>query len=367
MNLYARNNILYSTIFCKYINQLLSLKFYRKSELNSLKNVLIVLFISLLFISCGKEQPVVEYAPAYKLVDNPLIPSFNGDNAFSYVEKQVRFGPRNPNSIGHRLAQQYLVDELRKFADQIIEQRFEYTGYDNEKLQLNNIIARFNPEEKNRIFFAAHWDTRPRAEKEIDELKQKLPILGANDGGSGVGVLLELARVLKENKVSYGIDIILFDGEDYGLNHDLNNFCLGSKYFAVNRPENFTPHFGVLLDLVGDKEAKFFKEGSSVKYAKDIVDFVWGVAENIQAERFSNLESNPIYDDHVPLNQAGIKTIDIIDVDLIGADTGNERRNYWHTLKDDMSNISSETLQEVGNVVTALIYKLEFSKPAKLK
>jgi glutaminyl-peptide cyclotransferase len=325
-----------------------------------LKKIFLFMALSLIFYSCDQKPIVQEYLPPFKIVEQNNVPKFDGNYAYEMIEKQVSFGPRNPGSLAHSLTKKFLVEELNKYTDVVIEQSFEYTGYNNEKLPLTNIIGRFNPQNSNRIFFCAHWDSRPRAEKDDDESKRNYPIPGANDGASGVGILLELARVIKENKIPYGIDIIFFDGEDYGEEHDLNNYCLGAKYFSVNKPENFNPHFGILLDLVGDIEAKFYKEGSSLQYARDIVDLVWNLAEKLNASHFSVFESSPVYDDHIPLNQAGIKTINIIDSDLIGANTGNERRNYWHTHKDDMRNIGIETLTEVGSLLTKLIYSLQF-------
>jgi len=325
------------------------------------KKFFIICVMTLLGIGCDEKAPIEEFKAPFKIVGKNELPKFNEDTAYFYIDRQVKFGPRNPGSLGHSLTKDYLVAELKKYAEVVLEQNFQYPGYNGEKLNLTNIIGRFNPQSSNRIFFCAHWDTRPRAEKDLNESKQHLPILGANDGGSGVGILLELARILKSNQINYGIDIIFFDGEDYGEEHDLNNYCLGAKYFAINKIDNFDPHFGILLDLVGDLDAKFYKEGASVQYARDIVELVWNLAAKDNLSRFSVFESSPVYDDHIPLNQAGIKTINIIDADLIGANTGVERRNYWHTHKDDMRNIGVETLKEVGSLLVKLIYSLEFS------
>lgn len=325
------------------------------------KLLLLPLSFILLFASCEKEEPEkVVSKPLYSLSEPVQLPEFNGENAYAQIEKQVSFGPRNPNSPGHAKALAYLQGELKKYADEVVLQPFTYTGYDNEKLALTNIIGKFNPAEKNRIILCAHWDTRPRGEEDRDSTKRDLPILGANDGGSGVGVLLEIARILKNQKVSYGIDIILFDGEDYGHRNDLTNFCIGSKYFSANLPQGYSPVFGILLDLVGDKEAVFMKEGYSYQFAPEIVNLVWGVASRIGEAQFVPQVGPAIYDDHVPLNQAGIRCINIIDSELVGADSPNERRNYWHTQRDTMDNIGKETLQAVGDVVIRLIYSLKF-------
>jgi glutaminyl-peptide cyclotransferase len=325
-----------------------------------IKYIIPVLLLSLIFVSCSKHEQEPVQKPQFDVIKSSNVPSYIGKNAYTYVEKQVSFGPRNPGSAGHKLALNYLKNELTKYADGVKLQNFSYPGY-NETLDLSNIIAEFNPNAKNRIMLAAHWDTRPRAEESKDTSKQSLPILGANDGGSGVGVLLELARVLKEKKIDYGIDIVLLDGEDYGKKSDLGNYCLGAKYFAANLGD-YKPAFGILLDMVGDKEASFPKEGQSINYAPDIVNMIWGMANQIGAGTFSNADYPEIYDDHVALNQGGIRTVDIIDIELIGADTPDPRRNYWHTNNDTMENISAETLQQVGDVLVNIIYSLKFNQ-----
>lgn len=323
--------------------------------------MLAVLPLIFLFSSCGEKQEPVVSKPLYELTNNANVPKFDSDNAYNQVKAQVDFGPRNPNSSGHTKALKYLQNELNKYCDKVDLQQFYYTGYDNEKLALTNIIGKFNPAAKNRIVLCAHWDTRPRAEKAADPKRRNEPILGANDGGSGVGVLLELARVLKSNKVSYGVDIVLFDGEDYGKEEDLDNFCLGAKYYAANIGHTTMPAFSVLLDLVGDKEAVFTKEGNSLNYAPEVVNMVWGIASRIGAGMFINKNGGYIYDDHIPLEQAGLKAIDIIDGELVGADTPVKRRNYWHTHKDNMDNIGRNALQQVGDVITNLLYSLKFN------
>ncbi|MCX6151722.1 MAG: M28 family peptidase [Ignavibacteriales bacterium] len=330
-----------------------------KLEINK---ILILLIILTAFYSCSKEQQTKVEQPYY-LKSAIKIPMFDKNNVYKYIEEQIAFGPRNPNSMGHQQALKYLETELRKSTDAVELQNFSYNGYDDEKLDLTNIIAKFNSNSKDRIFICAHWDSRPRADQDKDAAKKLKPILGTNDGASGVGIILELAQLLKENPVNYGIDLILFDGEDYGKESDLQNYFLGSKYFAASKPTDYQPYFGILLDLVGDKEAIFYKEGKSIQFAPEVVDLVWNIAQDLNATPFSALEGSPIEDDHIPLNQAGLKTIDIVDIDLIGANTPNKRRNYWHTSLDTIDNIGKETLQQVGDVLTHLIYSLEFGKP----
>lgn len=323
--------------------------------------ILLLLVILLVLISCGDEpeQPVTK--PPFQIQSVNSLPEFNSDNALMNVEKQLSFGPRNPNSDGHRKALFFLQNELMKYADKVELQPFTYTGYEGEKLALTNIVAKFNPDAKNRIIICAHWDTRPRADAEMDSLQINKPILGANDGGSGTAVILELARIIKTQKPSYGIDLILFDGEDYGKKDDLDYFLLGSKYFAANLPVGYQPSFAVLLDLVGDKDAMFFKEALSMRYAPDIVNMVWRIANEVNANKFVDMRTDGVYDDHVPLNLAGIKAINIVDAELVGNKSSDERRKYWHTRRDNMQNISKETLQQVGDVLVKLIYSLHFN------
>lgn len=327
-----------------------------------LKTTLLLFIMSIFFYSCNgdKSERLTEL---YHLTTPQNKPEFNADNAYAQIEKQLSFGPRNPGSAGHQAALNYFNNELRKYADIVYLQEFSYPGYD-EQLHLTNIVAQFNPNSTNRIFICAHWDSRPRSEQDKNPANQNLPVPGANDGASGVGVILELARILKSQPVDYGVDLILFDGEDYGKEGDINNYLLGAKYFAAQRPVDYQPHFGILLDLVGDKDAEFRMEGASMKYAGDVVEIVWNIASSLNAHAFRKVESSEIYDDHIALNMAGLKTINIIDADLIGADTPDPRRNYWHTQDDTIKNISRETLKQVGGVLTHLIYSLKFNKPA---
>lgn len=322
--------------------------------------IMLVLISSITFSYCEKKVEKPEIRKVEFSLMEQEIPLFNEDLAYNYIVKQISFGPRNPNSDGHKKAKDFFIEELKKFADTVYAQNFTYPGYDGERLHLSNIIASFNPQSKHRILLCAHWDTRPRSEKDENPNNHNKPILGANDGASGVAILLAIAQMLKDKKVDYGIDIVLFDGEDYGKEGDLMNYSLGAKYFVQNKPSYINPHFAILLDMVGDKEAQFKKEPNSIQFAPDIVDLVWNLANKLNLKSFSNEISNPIYDDHIPLGEMGIKIINIIDADLIGADSPNTRRNYWHTQNDTIENISKETLKEVGQLLIHLIYSLKF-------
>lgn len=326
-----------------------------------MKKVLSIFLILLVIFGCGenKKEPI---KPLYDLSANKPTPKFSGDKAYKFIEEQVAFGPRNPNSQGARMAIDYFKNFFEENDAKVELQNFQYTGYNSERLDLTNIIAKYNPEAKRRIILCAHWDTRPRADEDKDESKKDKPILGANDGGSGCGVLMEMATILKNNPIDYGVDIILFDGEDYGESADLENFCIGSKYFGATKDLTYQPVFAILLDLIGDKEAKYPQDLESVNKAPEVVNMVWGIAKTIGASRFISATGDGIYDDHVPLNQSGIKTINIIDADIVGADSDIERRNYWHTHNDNMENIDPEALQQVGDVLVKLIYSLKFNR-----
>ncbi len=275
---------------------------------------------------------------------------FNGQKAFSYLEKQVSFGPRNPGGNGHVQCLLFLQKELDKFADKVELQPFEYQDLPGKKLlKLTNIIARYKPDTATRIFLAAHWDTRPTADN--DRLHNRLtPIPGANDGASGVAVLLEIARQLEIKPPSIGVDLIFFDGEDYGREGHLDEYFLGSRYFAKNA-KNYHPRYGVLLDMVGDASLAIPREANSVAALPHIVDRVWQLAHSLGHYEFEDRMGLPVSDDHVILMQSGIPCIDIIDFEYPDA-----RNRYWHTLQDTPDKCSDYSLQVVGDVMLQLIY-----------
>lgn len=285
------------------------------------------------------------------------VPVFNADSAYHFIERQLDFGPRNPNSKGHQQAKEYFLKTLQRYAGtrSVYAQNFTAKGYDGDSLALSNIIASFNPQSKDRIMLSAHWDTRPRADKAPTD-KEK-PILGADDGASGVAVLLELARLFKENPPPIGVDIVLFDGEDYGKEGDMSKYFLGSRYWANNPPvQGYSPRFGILLDMVGGKDAHFPKEGYSMQFAPALVNEIWSIADVKGLNYlFTSEVGNKISDDHVVINRIlGIPTIDIIRHNTNSE--GSQFAPYWHTHDDDISNISRKTLDGVGKTVLELIY-----------
>jgi hypothetical protein len=289
---------------------------------------------------------------------NRTVPQFNVDSTYHQIVCQVQMGPRNPGSEGHTKALSYLTKKLKSYAGAkyVYVQRFTHKGYNRKKLKLANIIAAFNPQDSDRIMLCAHWDTRPRADE--GSKNQNKPILGADDGASGVAVLLELARLFHNHPPQIGVDIVLFDGEDYGKVQDIDKFFLGSKYWAEHPPvKNYHPRFGVLLDMVGGVHAQFPKEGNSMNNAPSLVDAVWKVARQMGYDSlFVDKKGERISDDHVPLMH--IRKIPM--VDIIHYNPGMNGNDvfpfYWHTHQDDLKIISKKTLGGVGNVLTEMIY-----------
>jgi glutaminyl-peptide cyclotransferase len=280
-----------------------------------------------------------------------VIPAFNGKDAFAYLLRQTSFGPRNPGSQGHEGCLGYLNSTLRGLADQVRLQDFVSPGYAGDQLHLTNIIASFRPDLTNRILLCAHWDTRPRAEHDENKSLRDRPIIGANDGASGVAVLLEIAALLKKSAPPVGVDIVLFDGEDYGKEGDTDRYLLGSRYFAANLDRNSLPGFGILLDMVGDTFLEIPREQSSMRFAPDIMNMVWSKAQELGVSQFLDAPGEEIMDDHLPLNQAGIKTIDLIDFNY-----PDQTNRYWHTHQDTPEHCSAESLEAVGSVLVHVLF-----------
>ncbi len=305
-------------------------------------------------------QIVGDTIPAvnHKAIPSLPVPPFDEQRAYKDIEKQVSFGPRVSKSAAHKKALAFFEEELKAAGGNVTIQRFTEQGYNGEVLELANVLASFNPTSTERILLLAHWDSRPRADFDPDSSKHNQAIAAANDGASGVGVLLEIARQMKDHPPSIGVDILLTDGEDYGDSEidDMDKYFLGAKHFAKNKPQGYYPRLGILLDLVGDKKAVFKKEGYSMQAAPSIVNFVWNTAKELNLKTFNQELGAGISDDHLPLIQSGMRVIDIIDQDLVGHNTTDPERKYWHTHNDTMKNISAATLDEVGTLLLTLIY-----------
>jgi glutaminyl-peptide cyclotransferase len=321
--------------------------------------------ISVLAISCDSSKKTTTEEKASEAKKVIKAPSFNADSAYAFVKKQVDFGPRVPNTQAHVQAGNYMVDKLKTYGWEVVEQQFVATSFDYKPMPLRNIIAIYNPASTKRILLAAHWDSRPFADKDTERKDEA--IAGANDGASGVGVLLEIARLLPGNdSLNVGVDIILFDGEDWGNDSSHQKYtpvrdgwedwwCMGSQYWSKNKHKrNYSAFYGILLDMVGGKNAKFYVEGHSKFYAPSIVNKVWNKASQLGYDRyFIRQDGGTITDDHYFVNEyAKIPMIDIIPTDPEDGSFGD----FHHTHKDNMDIISKETLQAVGQTVLTVLY-----------
>lgn len=308
---------------------------------------------------CGPDEPKTPPKPAAEVYQKPAVqlpvPPFSADSAFGFVKKQLAFGPRVPNSEAHRNCKNWLAAEFKRFGATVIEQPFKVKRYDGVELECWNIIAQFRPENKRRILLSAHWDSRFISDHD-PKIKDK-GVPAADDGGSGVAVLLEIARILQAHPANIGIDICLWDAEDQGQDSggDPKSWCLGSQHWAKNRHINGAM-FGINLDMVGAKGATFPREKASYQFAPSIVDKVWGLAASMGFQQYFVSDfDGPITDDHVIISQEGlIPCIDIIHLTL---DNQTTFGGHWHTQGDDISIIDKATLRAVGQTVTAVIYR----------
>ena len=283
----------------------------------------------------------------------PGRPSFEGSRAHELVEVQVAFGPRIPGTIGHDRQLQWMLARLDSFAPEVSADTFAYVTTYSDSLTLINVLARYRPEADRRILLLAHWDTRPRSDRAKNPSEQDLPVPGANDGGSGTAVLLELARIMHHAIPPLGVDLLFVDGEDYGPT--AADMFIGARRYA-DQLSSLDPYrkpvYGVLLDMVGDADPRFPIEGYSAQHALPVARKVWRTAARLgYSDLFPQTVGIRLSDDHVPLIEAGLQTIDIIDFTYGGSDNA-----YWHTPEDIPSNVSAETLEVVGEVISELIY-----------
>ena len=331
-----------------------------------MKKIFLILGIIITFVACESDKkPQQTTQKAEK--KTVKVPAFNGDSAYYFVKMQCDFGPRVPGSKAHQQCAQWMVETLKGYADTVFVQDFKTRVYDGKVFDGKNIIAAFNPNARKRIIIAAHWDSRPYADNDPDEKNWKTPIDGANDGASGCGVMMEMARVMKTHRIAdnIGIDLIFFDLEDYGapkwaeesLHNDLA-WGLGSQYWSKKQHvSNYSAYYGILLDMVGASNPRFPKEYYSQRDASWVLNKVWRTARDMgYDDYFLNEIGDPINDDHIyMIHYAGIPTIDMIHLN------GEEDRTscfypYWHTINDNIEQIDVKTLQMVGNVVMKVIY-----------
>lgn len=285
------------------------------------------------------------------------IPKFNRDSAYFYTEKQVAFGPRVPNTKNHTACKDWYVKKFRSLGAEVIEQDFQVKSFKNKTLNATNVIAQYNVDNPHRVVLSAHWDTRHVADQDKDEKKKDQPILGADDGASGVGMLIEIARQIQANGIDLGVDIVLFDAEDQGENGGAETtWCLGAQHWSRTPHRSpYKPKWGILLDMAGAKNARFLKDEVSMKHASKVMNRVWKIAkERGYGNYFIDQQTGPLIDDHKVVNEiAKIPMIDIINRPQ-GSRTGFG--SYWHTHNDNMSVINKSTLRAVGQTVLAAIY-----------
>jgi peptidase M28-like protein len=277
--------------------------------------------------------------------------AFEGKRAFGWLTMQCDFGPRVPGTAAHDSCFAFLMRTLQGYAAEVKADTFSYDSPDlNKKVRLMNVVARFRPELTQRVLLGAHWDTRPWADRDPVPAKRHLPVLGANDGASGVAVLLETARLLKKSGPSLGVDIVLFDGEDLGSEADPNGYFRGSTRYVEETIGDKPPLFVIIVDMVGKKDLDLRWEGNSRKLASNIVDLVWGVASDLGVRSFRSDVRHTVFDDHMPFLNAGIPAIDIIDFAY----------PEWHTTRDTPDKCSAESLEGVGQVLLSIVRKPNF-------
>jgi hypothetical protein len=279
-------------------------------------------------------------------------PEFDGQAALRLAKTQIDFGPRVPGSEGHRRAIEWMESFLRPLASLVQRQEFQiWNPHYNESADGVNLIASFYPEKTQRIMLCAHFDTRPEASAEYPPVLE--PIDGAVDGAAGTAIMLQMALILSEHEPAYGVDIVLFDGEDIGLTGaapEFEHWFQGSRHFArFAKQAGYRPWFAILVDLVGDKQADYYQEGISLQYAPDVVRKVWGVAADLGVTQFKQSRGSMLYDDHWILNRdAQIPAIDI--TESIGDYA------HWHTREDTFDKLSAESLEAVGRVLVGVLY-----------
>jgi len=275
-------------------------------------------------------------------------PAFDGRQAHAWVEYMVNAGPRIPNTPAHRAVGDWLLAQLRARADTVVVQEWVHVTATGDSIHLRNFFARFRPLDPNRVLYISHWDSRPHADNDPDPAKRQEPVPGAEDGASSTALLLGVADELKKHPPSLGVDLLFVDGEDYGLFDDQEqDVLIGAKYFAQHMPPGYQPLFGVLWDMVADYDQRFPVEGYSNQHAPEVVERVWSTARDLGLEHvFVNRDGGFITDDHVPLQEAGLRVIDVIDCCAYP---------YWHTTQDTPDKVSPDALTNVGRVAMALL------------
>ena len=320
------------------------------------------LIFSLFIVSCGNLRK--QTATSDSVAAQPVGPAFSADSAYQFCQRQCDFGPRTMNSEAHDLCGQWIAAQFARYGLTVTEQKATLRGYDGTPLKSTNIIASYKPGLNDRILVCAHWDSRPWADNDPDEANHRKPVMAANDGASGVAVMLELARLLSIDSLQLGIDFVCFDAEDWGIPQwsdapdSGDSWALGAQHWAANidRKTAKTYRFGILLDMVGGQGAQFYQEGMSVQYARSVVDKVWNAAHVIGfGSMFPRQIGGSITDDHIPVN----KVAKIPCIDVIPYYPDCEQSSFgptWHTIHDDMDHIEKTTLQAVGQTIVQVLF-----------
>ena len=332
-----------------------------------MSGVAVVLLAACAFGCKGKSANSDTAATDSAAIEKPVGPKFNPDSAYAYTAAQCDFGPRTMNSAAHDQCEQWIIQKFKQYGCEVQTQKADLKAYDGTILKSTNIIASTNPDAQRRILISAHWDSRPWADNDPDSTNHQKPVMAANDGASGVAVMIELARLLQaDSTLNVGVDFVCFDAEDWGVpewdtEHQAlsgDSWALGSNYFSQNLPLAVRPEFGVLLDMVGGEGAQFYKEGVSMQFASDVVDRVWAAAKSAGfGNYFPDSQGGMVTDDHYSLNKnANIPTIDIIPYypDCAQSTFGPT----WHTVNDTMEHIDRTSLQAVGQTLIQMLYTL---------
>lgn len=326
--------------------------------------MLMIAMLALLMTGCGKSKGSNSSETIVKT--DPVGPAFLADSAYLFCQQQCDFGPRIMNSVAHDRCGEWIAAKFRQYGMEVTLQKADLRGYDGTILKSTNLTASYRPELKDRILLCAHWDSRPWADNDPDEANHHRPVMAANDGSSGVAVMLEVARLLQNDSLDLGIDFVCFDAEDWGTpqwaESDVNSsdtWALGAQYWAEQcamQNAQGTFKYGILLDMVGGEGARFYQEQVSLYFAPDVVRKVWSAAETLGfGSFFPKEEGGAITDDHLPVNRvAKVPCIDIIPYhpDCEASSFGPT----WHTVNDDMSHIDKNTLQAVGQTIVQVLW-----------
>ncbi len=338
--------------------------------------IITIITVTLLMTACGSSQKNTTTTTTPTSHEQPAGPAFSADSAFAFCQAQCDFGPRTMNSNAHERCAQWIVSQFECYGMTVTEQRATLKGFDGTPLLANNIIASYRPDLSDRIMLCAHWDSRPWADNDPNPDNHRRPVMAANDGASGVAVMLEVARLLAENTdiittetpttvfpINIGVDFICFDAEDWGDDGHPDSWALGAQHWAANlHKPGYKARYGILLDMVGGQHARFYREGYSLYYAPHVVDRVWRAAEAAgYSSYFPKEDGSGITDDHGPVNEVA----KIPCIDIIPYYPECEESSFgptWHTVSDDMQHIDRNTLRAVGQTLVQLLFT-DFGQP----